>query len=397
MTRDALTPEEELRRLLPPPGDPVLPADRRSSMERHLMSEIHRSRTGRADEHIARVRPVPRVRRVLLAGAAATAALAVAVPLAQRPEAAPPRTDSPTFLLAAAADQAARQPGGKRYWQTTGTDRQVVVARGLPTRFAFTCTDTVTVTVDTAAGKRGRTTTSVEGQGCRGLTPADTAAWKQAGSPATFTNTVGGRTVVKGENSTRELVRGPGAGAMFPVGRALLPLEEVRALPDSPEELKALLSKKLHPRYDKGVKAYDIGPLDELRGLPPEEARRLLEKRTLNRRLFAAARDIVLDLPAEPGARAAAFRLLAGLPKVKVTEHVEDEAGRKGTAVSLPAFQPPMGQVEERLVFDPASSRGLASETVLVRSDPGTPASLRPGTVVASRTVSAAEWSHTAP
>jgi hypothetical protein len=102
--------------------------------------------------------------------------------------------------------------------------------------------------------------------------------------------------------------------------------------------------------------------------------------------------------PVTPQARAAAFRMLAALPGVKLVGTVHDADGRKGTAVAMneidPADKP--DQVQLRLVIDPADGRALAYENVVLGANiiyPDLPA----GSIASTTTVRTAGWTEKSP
>ncbi len=66
----------------------------------------------------------------------------------------------------------------------------------------------------------------------------------------------------------------------------------------------------------------------------------------VNAELYQAGVHIIMDLPAPPNVRAAAFRMLASLPGVKAEGEVTDPLGRTGQTVSLPH-----GNGEGRLIM----------------------------------------------
>lgn len=87
-----------------------------------------------------------------------------------------------------------------------------------------------------------------------------------------------------------------------------------------------------------------------------------------------------LFLPTSPQLRAALFRVLAGLPGVRLLGPLRDRLGRRGIAVAVTPKGGP-ARVREELLFDPATSNVLQTEVVQLRAAPGGPAVLD-GTVL---------------
>jgi hypothetical protein len=97
--------------------------------------------------------------------------------------------------------------------------------------------------------------------------------------------------------------------------------------------------------------------------------------------LFSPIAQFLL-LPTSPRLRAALFRVLAELPGVKLLGRQRDRLGRGGIAV---AVTPPGGpdRVREELLFDPATSNLLQTQTVLLSTSSASRGPSMPaGTVV---------------
>jgi hypothetical protein len=73
-----------------------------------------------------------------------------------------------------------------------------------------------------------------------------------------------------------------------------------------------------------------------------------------------------LFLPTSPQLRAALFQVLAGLPGVQLLGHQRDRLGRSGIAVAVTDGRPDL--VREELLFDPATSNLLQTQTVELRT-----------------------------
>ncbi|MEV6302468.1 CU044_5270 family protein [Actinoplanes sp. NPDC051861] len=79
--------------------------------------------------------------------------------------------------------------------------------------------------------------------------------------------------------------------------------------------------------------------------------------------LFYAGVGLTLDLPTSPGVRAAAYRMLAGLPRLDRVGTVTDPLGRGGIAVGYSRRGDSGAMSQQRLVIDPESGRALALES----------------------------------
>ncbi|NUW43968.1 CU044_5270 family protein [Nonomuraea rhodomycinica] len=218
-----------------------------------------------------------------------------------------PTASSPEEALATAADRLAAQPPGTGAWWRREAIR---------TRRAWTKADppftvehrlTEVVWIDRQGRRRseqGRVSSSLP-------TAADRRAWKKAGSPK-----------LCGDHDDCQI------GKVF-----FMPMRLKQAtLPEEAGALKALLLRQRpKDRVDKD-----------------EEW------------LWAAARWILLDSAATPRARAAVYRMLAGLPGADVVGRAHDTEGRTGIALEHGnAF------IRQQLVIDPTSGDLLAVQTVV--------------------------------
>ncbi|MGW1062023.1 CU044_5270 family protein [Micromonospora rubida] len=200
--------------------------------------------------------------------------------------------------------------------------------------------------------------------GVRPSSAADEQAWRAAGSPTEWTiDTDGPSKVVL---STR-----PGEGTLSrdtdapryleDLGR--LSLGQVRQLPDEEGALRAWVSSRI--QTDMG---FAPGSRDG------------------NRLLFGFLGRMLLDTPAPPKVRAAAFRILADIPGVRSLGTVKDESGRSGQGVE---FRDDSTTV--RLIVDPSTHRLLGEKTT------STPKGLKAPAKQSSTVVLTAEWSDAAP
>ncbi|QYC37771.1 hypothetical protein Nocox_00670 [Nonomuraea coxensis DSM 45129] len=201
-------------------------------------------------------------------------------------------------VLAAAADRLGAQPPGTGAWW-----RREMVHVALRRTATYTVeqrvSDVLWVSRDREDGyERQRSPISA-----KPLTPADEQAWKDAGSP--------------------DLCDGcrSGTARLTPVGPAGKPVTE---LPTEPEALKAELLRA------NGQEA--PGPW-----------------------LWAVSERLLLDTESTPATRAALYRVLAGLPGVRVENDVADLDGRIGVALTYGE-----APVRQQIIIDRDSGNLLA-------------------------------------
>jgi hypothetical protein len=77
---------------------------------------------------------------------------------------------------------------------------------------------------------------------------------------------------------------------------------------------------------------------------------------------FYAVSALAMDLPVRPEVRAAAYKLLAGVPGITSLGRVTDATGRRGIAVAFVHHGDGGGTVQVRLIIDPATGSALAQE-----------------------------------
>ncbi|MGA5765078.1 CU044_5270 family protein [Nonomuraea bangladeshensis] len=326
-----------------------------------------------------------------LAGAAAAAVAAAAVVLPGGGATPPPRAPavaatenapavvektrlSAREVLLAAAANAGRQAEAEGDWWHTAT----------VTRTLFTATGGYRVEsrgrdeMWTPRATGGEQWSRGQSLGAAPASEADRQAWEAAGSPAEF------EVKVPGKRGALTMPAAPGkvrtdrsplvdGDKVFWLGRNVT-MKDLRGLPDEPEALRAWLLRSYegHDTESDGVPmASDVW-------------------------LFKVSAGLITDMPVTPKVRGAAFRMLAGLDTVEVTEDVTDAEGRTGTAVSIEERIKGGVVLRNRLVFDEATGRGLANENVVVKPG-GLQAGLEPGAVFNSVAVLEAGWTSAAP
>jgi hypothetical protein len=191
-------------------------------------------------------------------------------------------------------------------------------------------------------------------------------------------------------------------------------LKQVAALPTQPKQLESALLN-LKGNWEAYTSKAAEQPMRALRG----------EKRV--RALSDAAGTLLAEAPAPPAVRAAAFRMLATLPGVKVEGATTDPLGRPGTAISLPVettiplgiYTAPkqLGTYRRQWIIDPGTGRLLAMRDLVATpphgsrklppGDDGKPRRLtvdsqpdrfhKPGELSDYEVYAVAEWTDTAP
>ncbi|MEV6038482.1 CU044_5270 family protein [Nonomuraea sp. NPDC052116] len=226
----------------------------------------------------SRRRRLPVWPKVMLAAVAVSAVMAggfVAVPLLGGTDVQTVAAPDADAVLAAAADRLAAQPPGTGAWWRR---EMVQVAR------RRTATFTVEQRVrDVLWASRERGYRTQRGRvSAKPLTPADEQAWKEAGSPDLCDGCLSGKTY------------------FTPLKMTTKPVTE---LPTEPEALKA-------------------------------EMLRANDKEAPEAWLWGASKWLLLDVESTPATRAALYRVLAGLPGVRVENDVTDIDGRTGVALT---------------------------------------------------------------
>lgn len=289
----------------------------------------------RLAEAMAGNRPAPRRRRVVplrwsLAGtgvlaAAVAAALALGSgppPPAQAPPAPAQALTAQQFLLAA-AERAERAPATSgRYWRV---------------KWVMNATFQVPAGYNVTQGTVMEEWTGIQNWsgslrlGAHPSTPADEAAWRSDGSPTEWK--FFGRTVLAAPERAK-LIKVPNGGTYL--GENEVTLAEIRQLPTNPEQLRAWLERRIWAQ----------GGIDS--------------EKTVRANLFGAVVNLLATTPASPALRAAAFRLLAATPGVRIEGEVRDQLGRVGTRV---VYNVPDAEHTVEMVIDPDGPQVLASDS----------------------------------
>lgn len=251
------------------------------------------------------------------------------------------------FELLSAAKKAETTLAEGTYWQTTTRSQNVDVAGEEGRLFAVRSTATDEWSVGVRPGTASLMVSGLDSL-TEPLTAADEARWHAAGSPRTV------RAESAKVNGTAKIAFRMGTGRpmvmrtntddkIYALGPRNVSYKDLRALPSADGELRRHLGR---------LYAQDNGA----------------ESGTSDRSgwMLRQAANLV-TMPVKPGVRAAAYRLMADLPGVRVVGRTTDPLGRQGVGVDFPvAYPTSLGTTRERLVVDPSTGEMLSDEVVLV-------------------------------
>jgi len=235
------------------------------------------------------------------------------------------------FLLVAATTAGAEKTG--RYWHT-----EEIVLRGPVHVQGYDLASRTVVEYWLAKDPQDASWVGQRDLGYRPFSPEDTAKWTAAGKPTTWNVTAddaaGHRTLrASPGNATLETM----SASMFLQSLGGFDTIEVNALPTSPAQLKKLFQDRIVERAT-----------DALPGTPAGDAN-----------LFRAMTDLLVQVPALPAVRAAAFEVIADLPGITIQEHVKNAEGRDGVRITLLQNGSSVSQGNS-IVLDPATHRVFA-------------------------------------
>lgn len=335
---------------------------------------------GRAARRSMRFRPLG---AVALVAVAASVVVSVGTFDRQAP-AAPPAAQAPSGTaetpvdghveLLSAARKAEAAPAEGTYWQTTTLARYVDVAEVSGRFFAVRSASTEDWSVGVRPGTKSLMVSGLDSE-VEPRTAADEAVWKAVGSPHTVQVEVGQ------QSGTHQVAFTMGAGRptvmrtdlggkIYAVGPDNVTYKDLRALPSTSGELRRCL-EELYAQ-DNGADGGTSGR---------------------STWMLRQAGNLV-TMPVKPEVRAAAYRVMAGLPGVRVVGHVADPLGRAGVAVEFPGtYRTALGTTKQRLVIDPSTGDMLSDELLLVEpSARAKAAGLKTGTAVNYQATSRMGW-----
>jgi hypothetical protein len=352
-----------------------------------------------------RRRTVPRGRAAfglgLVAVAAATvvgvATLGSTSPAGSRhPALARPVELSARSILLTAADKAAAEPMG-RYW--------MVHMRGGQSYHAGPAIGGYTVvgysTEESSWTARSEADTDVfyaRDLGARPLTAADKAAWKKAGSPSTWK--------VWSNDHYATLSTKP--GATFGAGPGTWVSDETTP---AQKRKNAAQTEEMCKKVAKACEKVEFNALSwadrqKLASDPIRFKELLFPDRpgTVKMALLGPATQLMeaygflTTQPASPQVRAAAFRLVAGLPGIRSIGEVQDADGRTGVGLAARAtMRDGSGTIfDEVLILDPKTYKVLGDQRVVVKAG-GSDRGMKPGTILYQDVVLQAGWTNANP
>ncbi|WP_433303449.1 CU044_5270 family protein [Actinoplanes sp. CA-030573] len=283
----------------------------------------------------------PRRRKIHAALAGAGAALTVTAVMAfvlGQPDT--PRVGTTTqarqlgahdLLLAAATTAGAEKTG--RYWHTAA-----VVVRGPYHVEGYNLANRTVVEYWLAKDPREASWEGQRDLGYRPFSPEDTTKWVAAGKPATWnvaTDDAAGHRTLRAAPGKATLERT--SASLFLQSLGGFDTVEVNALPTDPAGLEKLFQDKIVQRATAA-----------LPGTPAGDAN-----------LFRAMTELLVEVPASPAVRAAAFTVIAGLPGITTQENVKDAEGRDGVRITLPHNGSEIDEANS-IILDPAAHQVLA-------------------------------------
>ncbi|HEY3750519.1 MAG TPA: CU044_5270 family protein [Pseudonocardiaceae bacterium] len=181
----------------------------------------------------------------------------------------------------------------------------------------------------------------------------DSARWEAAGSPSKV-SVVGypkEPALTIGPGDPAQASNAPSGGTIATIGTIPFNYDDLQKLPADPARLAATFDKD----------AYHASP-----GGPPaiwSDGQHESDQAVEARYLFQEATDL-LTMPVTPAVRAAAYRLIAGLPGLVSLGNVTDPLGRTGVGFMGPGA--PVDGTRYILIVDPKTDSVLASENVAV-------------------------------
>ncbi|MGW3244249.1 CU044_5270 family protein [Streptomyces sp. NPDC001070] len=252
------------------------------------------------------------------------------------------------FELLSAAEKAETSVAEGTYWQTTTRSENVEVAEAKGQLFAVRSTSTDEWSVGVRPGTGSLMVSGLDSV-TEPRTAADEARWHAAGSPRTVEVEVAkkagtGRLGYTMGTGRPMVLRTNVDDKIYAVGPNNVSYKDLRALPSTSGQLR---------RYLERLYAQDNGTDS---GTSGRSAWMLRQAGNL------------VTMPVKPGVRAAAYRVMADLPGVRVVGRVTDPLGREGVGVDFPVtYRTPLGITQQRLVVDASTGAMLSEQLLLVR------------------------------
>ncbi|MGA6159654.1 CU044_5270 family protein [Stenotrophomonas sp. NPDC087984] len=262
------------------------------------------------------------------------------------------------------------------YWQVTTRSGSTVVVDASGETFAVSTSEKQQRSFGVRPGTESLNVMGIDAT-TKPRTERDTARWQAAGSPKDLTladtGQGGGRLGLRIETGTgagkRPTVDRINSGdRIAALGARNVTYEDLRKLPGDSAKLKQVLADLY--REDGG---------SEVRGRTEWMWRQ------------AAG---LIGLPVKAEVRAAAYRVIAGLPGIRALGEVTDPLGREGVGFALPASdRPGYGTGRSELIVDPSTGALLSEQEVLTEPDAkAAKAGLTSGMVVNYTATVRSEW-----
>ncbi|KUN18803.1 hypothetical protein AQJ23_39425 [Streptomyces antibioticus] len=277
------------------------------------------------------------------------------------------RVDGRVELLSAAR-KAEASPARGTYWQTTTLAQYVDVAEVNGRLFTVLTSSTEKWSVGVRPGTKSLMVSGLD-SATAPRTPADKAAWQAVGSPGTVE--LQAEHTLKMGTGQPTVLRTNVGDKIYAVGPDNVSFQDLQALPSTSAGLRRHL-EELYAR-DNGTEGGTSGR---------------------STWILRQAGNLV-TMPVKPAVRAAAYRVMAGLPRVRVLGHVTDPLGREGVGVEFPeTYRTPLGTTRQRLVVDASTGDMLSDELLLVTPSARAEATgLKAGTVVTYQATRRMGWS----
>jgi hypothetical protein len=312
-----------------------------------------------ADRHARRVSSRRRVWPVVVpvVGVAAVAAVVVGTlpggssgPAPAQPHTSSPQASGPDahVVLLNMATAIQNQTGQGNYWQVTTDSGNTWIAGTAPDQYAINETSSEIWSIGVLSGEQSLMVMGVN-ENTQPRTTKDRARWQAAGSPTSVRIDPG---VAKGGGEQEKLGVTIGAGHesvlhtndggdIVAVGGNNVNYAYLRNLPSDTAGLSTLLDQLYTQENGKEITGKTAWTLNQASNL--------------------------ITMPVSSAVRAAAYRIIAGLPGITSLGRVTDPLGRTGVGVALPVFEPgDLGTVREELIVDPTTNSLLSDQEVIV-------------------------------
>ncbi|MFC7248109.1 CU044_5270 family protein [Catellatospora aurea] len=294
--------------------------------------------------------PNKTARRQVLAAAGGLVGLAalalVVIPSDGRPGPSPRPSDisARDLLLAAASRAATADPESGRYWHVRSIFYSPPNKVGMaPDQYFIVNRRAFDQWI--ARDPAEPSWTGSRNLGARPLGAADDEVWRRTGSPSSWGVSAADGIVRRSTAPDRgRLERLDPTHYLFDLGG--FDRAEVQALPTDVDRLRDLFTARIAAGPD---------------GLAPGTS-------NSDRRLFGSMCQLLMDVPAPPAVRAAAFMVLVGITGMRSTGSMTDDLGRPGIGIELAEHTTELYE-SHRLIVDPVTHLLMVSSYMGTRTD----------------------------